>query len=321
VISDAAPSDLDEIVTLAEHRRTEHARAQPQFWRPADAAAEVHRPWLAELIEDPDVVSLVVTDRPGPGGLKGYLFATVVPAPPVYDPGGSTGFIDDFHLADSELWATDGVALLTQARQRLAPRQVSQIVVVCGHHEGAKAAALVGAGLSVASEWYVGPLARDQNDQAPVEIDWYLGPRADLRHLFELAEDSQVQLDGYLDLGRVLVARTGADLIGHLQLVPTSRPNEIEVKNMAVVPGRRGTGVGLALVSDAIQRCATQGWSRMVVATAAADVGNLRFYQRVGFRLLSVERDAFDAASGYPEPIVIDGIPLLDRVWFELALA
>ena len=53
----------------------------------------------------------------------------------------------------------------------------------------------------------------------------------------------------------------------------------------------------------------------MVVATAAADTGNLRFYQRLGFRFLSVERDAFTAATGYPDAIVIDGIPLLDRVW------
>ena len=59
----------------------------------------------------------------------------------------------------------------------------------------------------------------------------------------------------------------------------------------------------------------------MVVATAAADVGNLRFYQRCGFRFAAVERDAFVPATGYPEPIVIDGIPLLDRVWLDQDLA
>ena len=55
----------------------------------------------------------------------------------------------------------------------------------------------------------------------------------------------------------------------------------------------------------------------MVVSTAAADTGNLRFYQRVGFRLLAVDRDAFTPATGYPDPIVIDGIRLLDRVWLS----
>ena len=64
-------------------------------------------------------------------------------------------------------------------------------------------------------------------------------------------------------------------------------------------------------------RCTAEGWSSILVATAAADTGNRRFYQRLGFWFLSVERDAFTAATGYPVPIVIDGIPLLDRVWLS----
>jgi GNAT superfamily N-acetyltransferase len=86
---------------------------------------------------------------------------------------------------------------------------------------------------------------------------------------------------------------------------------------VAVLPDQRGTGVGRALVSAAVLDFAAEGRSRMVVATAAADTGNLRFYQRPGFRFLSVDRDAFTAATGYPDPIVIDGIPLLDRVWLS----
>ena len=53
----------------------------------------------------------------------------------------------------------------------------------------------------------------------------------------------------------------------------------------------------------------------MRVATAAASTGNLRFYQRTGFRILSVDRDAFTPETGYPDPIEIDGIPLRDAVW------
>jgi GNAT superfamily N-acetyltransferase len=153
-----------------------------------------------------------------------------------------------------------------------------------------------------------------------VEIDWHDGPRAELRPLFELAEDSQSQLDQYLELGRVLVALDGAAVVAHLQLVPTPRSGEIELKSMAVVGERQGAGLGRALVASAIATCRAEGWSRMVVATAAADVGNLRFYQRSGFRLLCVERDAFTPATGYPDPIVIDGIPLLDRVWLSQEL-
>jgi hypothetical protein len=58
----------------------------------------------------------------------------------------------------------------------------------------------------------------------------------------------------------------------------------------------------------------------LVVATAAADIGNLRFYQRLGFRMRSIERDAFTAATGYPPGIVLDGIELRDRVWLDRAV-
>jgi hypothetical protein len=74
------------------------------------------------------------------------------------------------------------------------------------------------------------------------------------------------------------------------------------------------------LIRAAIDRTRERSRSSLVVATAAADVGNLRFYQRAGFRLRSVERDAFSPATGYPEATAIDGVRLRDRVWLDLEL-
>ena len=59
---------------------------------------------------------------------------------------------------------------------------------------------------------------------------------------------------------------------------------------------------------------------RVLVATAAADIGNLRFYQRQGFRMRAIERDAFTPATGYPSGLLIDGIELRDRVWLDRAV-
>ena len=153
-----------------------------------------------------------------------------------------------------------------------------------------------------------------------MDIEWHDGARAELLPLFRLAEDSPVQLDSYLDQGRVLVARAGPELVGELQLIPAAEPGEIEIKSLAVAPQAQGTGVGRALVFSARDRCRAEGRTRLLVSTAAADTGNLRFYQRVGFRMLSVERDAFTPATGYPEPILLNGIPLRDRVWFSQEL-
>jgi hypothetical protein len=51
--------------------------------------------------------------------------------------------------------------------------------------------------------------------------------------------------------------------------------------------------------------------------SAGADTQLLRFYQRIGFRLVRIERDAFTAAAGYPPDLFVDGIRLLDRVWLD----
>jgi N-acetylglutamate synthase-like GNAT family acetyltransferase len=148
-----------------------------------------------------------------------------------------------------------------------------------------------------------------------VQIDWYRGDRAALRWLFEEAEDSRIQLDSYLHAGRVLVARSGPEVVGHLQLVPTGRDGEIELKSIAVVPRLRGTGAGRTLVTAASTESRASNLTRIIVSTAAASTDNLRFYQRCGFRFASVDRDAFTPATGYPDPIFIEGIPLRDRVW------
>ncbi len=153
-----------------------------------------------------------------------------------------------------------------------------------------------------------------------VELRWHMATRGELRHLFALAEDSPEQLDGYLHLGRVLVAIEDGSIVGHLQIVESDTPNEIELKSLAVVEHRQRRGIGRALVGRAVAECRAEGASTLLVATATAGIGNLRFYQLLGFRMLRVERDAFTASSGYPDGLTVDGIPLRDRVWLTLAL-
>ena len=154
----------------------------------------------------------------------------------------------------------------------------------------------------------------------PVRVESFSGPREVLRGLFELAEDSPTQLDAYLHAGRVLVAVAATHVIGHLQLVDTAQPGHFEIKSMAVRADLQGRGVGAQLVHAAIDLLTDESGTSLAVATATADVGNLRFYQRQGFRMRSVERDAFGPATGYPPGIRVDGIELRDRVWLDRAI-
>jgi GNAT superfamily N-acetyltransferase len=153
-----------------------------------------------------------------------------------------------------------------------------------------------------------------------IHVELYQGSRPDLRPLFELAEDSVAELDSYIEAGRVLVAVADGEIIGHLQLTGTGDPQQAEVKNMAVRETLQGRGIGRRLIQAAVDLAAAESVTTILVATAAADIGNLRFYQRQGFRMRSVERDAFTPATGYPAGLLIDGIELRDRVWLDRAV-
>jgi ribosomal protein S18 acetylase RimI-like enzyme len=164
------------------------------------------------------------------------------------------------------------------------------------------------------------PAPPDGTTVGSVRVEPYSGERELLRGLFELAEDSRAELDSYLHAGQVLVAVVDAEIVGHLQLVDTGRPGRAEIKNMAVREHLRGRGIGRRLIRAAAGRVAAEGGTELLVATAAADVGDLRFYQRQGFRMRSIERDAFTPATGYPPGLTIDGVPLRDRVWLDRPL-
>lgn len=154
-----------------------------------------------------------------------------------------------------------------------------------------------------------------------VRVERYSGPRAELRELFAMAEDSASRLDSYLEAGDVLVAVAGGRIVGHVQLVDSADTWESEIRNIAVEPSQRGCGIGRRLLDAAVDVARARHRRRLVVATAAADIDNLRFYQRAGFRLHSIERDAFTESDGYPRHATADGIDVRDRVWLELAVA
>jgi ribosomal protein S18 acetylase RimI-like enzyme len=137
-----------------------------------------------------------------------------------------------------------------------------------------------------------------------VEVVLFLGLRSELLPLFARADDSPAEIEKYFELGEVFVARREQRIIGHVQLIDAGA--DWEIKSLAVMESERGQGIGRALVREAIKRAISAGAGRVLVATATADIGNLRFYQRLGFRMESIERDAFH---GYPV-LEVDGIPL-----------
>jgi len=151
-------------------------------------------------------------------------------------------------------------------------------------------------------------------------ISLHGGPRASLGPLFRLADDSSLAIGRYIDLGIVHVSCIGDEVVGHAQIVQAPTLWEWELKSLAVDARHRRQRIGGQLVQVSLSYAREHGAERMLVGTSTADLDNLRFYQRLGFRLAWIERDAFDAAAGYPEGLAVDGVPVRDRAWLDLVL-
>ncbi len=143
------------MVRLADRKRRQYAAYQPVFWRLAPSARAQHAKFLAGLVDDPDVLSLVATlDEE----VRGFVVGRLVPAPPIYDPGGPCLYVDDFVVSREREWSSVGGALLRGVRHLGASRGAVQVVAVSGALDFAKRRLLADADLEVASEWWVAPL-------------------------------------------------------------------------------------------------------------------------------------------------------------------
>ena len=157
------------------------------------------------------------------------------------------------------------------------------------------------------------------SDARGVRIELHLGSRHELWPLFELADDSALAIRRYLDLGLVHVASLGGVAIGLAQIVPHD-VRVWELKSLAVLAPYRERGVGTGLVRRSIAWVREHGAEQLLVATASADLENRGFYQRLGFRMLRIERDSFTPEGGYPAGLSVRGVPVRDRVWLEMPL-
>ncbi|MBF8184630.1 GNAT family N-acetyltransferase [Nonomuraea sp. K274] len=151
----ASSGDVAAIAALMSRRRERYEVHQPVFWRRTADAEARHAAFLATLVSEPSAICRVAEreDR-----FAGFAIGSLVPSPPVYDPGGPTCTLDDYAVVDDRDWTTIGVDLLRAVTEEARRQGAAQVVVVCGHADEAKRDALRLAGLSIASEWWTTPL-------------------------------------------------------------------------------------------------------------------------------------------------------------------
>ncbi|MDR7313902.1 GNAT family N-acetyltransferase [Brevibacillus nitrificans] len=129
--------------------------------------------------------------------------------------------------------------------------------------------------------------------------------------LLLLADPSQKLVEEYLKRGICYIAQEADAIYGVYMLLPT-RPDTIELVNIAVAEARQGQGLGKRLVLHAIEQAKLLGYRTLEIGTGNSSVGQLALYQKCGFRITGVDRDFF--LRHYDEPIFENGIQVIDMV-------
>lgn len=136
--------------------------------------------------------------------------------------------------------------------------------------------------------------------------------------LLLLADPSEEMIRRYLLDGELYAWLTEEEeTVGVLHLLEVD-PGVVEIKNMAVRELYQGQGHGKQLIDAVLKRLRERGMNQVIVYTGNSSIGNLAFYQKVGFRMMNIEHDYF--LNEYQTPIFENGIRCRDRVHLELPL-
>nr|WP_208920913.1 GNAT family N-acetyltransferase [Paenibacillus uliginis] len=129
--------------------------------------------------------------------------------------------------------------------------------------------------------------------------------------LLLLADPSEQLVQEYIHRGQCFVAEREEGIVGVYVLLPT-RPDTVELVNVAVEESLHGQGIGKQLVNHAVQSARQLGFTTIEVGTGSTGVGQLALYQKCGFRMIGIDRDFF--IRHYDEEIYENGMRLYDMV-------
>ncbi|MEC2074120.1 GNAT family N-acetyltransferase [Alkalihalophilus marmarensis] len=129
--------------------------------------------------------------------------------------------------------------------------------------------------------------------------------------LLLLADPSENLIADYIERGECFIAEESGEIIGVLVLLPT-RPDTVELVNVAVCKNMQGRGIGRRLVEFAVDSAKKQGFKAIEVGTGNSSIGQIALYQKCGFRMIGIDVDFF--IRHYEEEIYENGIQCRDMV-------
>lgn len=135
--------------------------------------------------------------------------------------------------------------------------------------------------------------------------------------LMLLADPSLDLIKEYTSRGEVYIAELHNVVVGVYVLIRT-RPDTMELVNLAVNESFHGKGIGKALIKDAVETAKKADMKTLEVGTGNSSISQLALYQKCGFRIRSIDNDFF--IKHYDEPIIENGIQCVDMVRLSMDL-
>lgn len=135
--------------------------------------------------------------------------------------------------------------------------------------------------------------------------------------LLSLADDNKKAIYDYVSRGQVYTFVKNEEPVGIVVGLLT-RPNTLELVNLAVDPCYQNQGIGKQLINHIIKVAKNLDCHTVTVGTGNSGIGQLKLYQQAGFRIKSIDIDYF--IKYYEEPIFENGIQCKDMVRLELEL-
>ncbi len=144
-----------------------------------------------------------------------------------------------------------------------------------------------------------------KNEQAPYD-------------LLLLSDDTRESIDKNIHNGEVFVAEIAEKIIAAF-ILKAEEEYTVEIKNIAVMEGLQGNGVGTMLLGYIKEIAGIRGLNKLLVGTCDQCFKEMEFYKKSGFEIFNVRKNFF--VDNYKDPIYENGIQIRDMVMLSVDLA
>ena len=140
---------------LSQKKRMSYEKAQPLFWKMAHNGDPFQKDYFLQQITWPQIIPLLYQENIN--SITGFIIADVQSHSKVFNPG-PICHVDDFAIADKELWSSVGKNLLDTTYAKAFEKGASYLKVVSGRHDTLKQKFLENYDSEVMINWWTGKI-------------------------------------------------------------------------------------------------------------------------------------------------------------------